>query len=1162
MKKKCLLPCRNPAMVITIKTLLVMKLTAVLLIATCLQVSAKGNAQNISISKRNTSLEKVFKEIHRKTGYQFFYQDELLQQAKKFDINVKNASIEQALELCFKDQPLNFTITEKTITIRRKEEVNVSNASPPLLIEVTGNVKDEKGNPLAGVTVSIVGEKGGVSTDEKGNFSIAVPENAILSFSYVGYKTVIEPVKGRTNIVIKLNPEQSSMNDIVVIGYGTQKKKDLTGSIVNLTPKDLTLGASASFDQMLQGKAAGVQVVQTSGAPGGNVNIVIRGISSITGGNSPLYVVDGYAIGTGGGGSDLTNFSSSSYSAGGMAGSSGANRINPLSDINPADIESIQILKDASATAIYGSRGANGVVIITTKRGRIGKPTISFDESSGLQELPKKLDMLTPRQYAEFNANGRDNAWVYAGGNASDPNSVRSPATMVKPAFRNPQSLPEKGTDWQDVIFRKALVQNYQLSANGGSKDVKYYVSGNYFDQDGIIIGSDFKKFGLRTNIDARLSNRLKLGSSFSGNYSYGDFARAEGHFGLGSIIIAALASDPTIPVYDSTGNPYSAEFSTPTGMPVTNPLLIAREYSDKRNVTTIFTNNYLEYEIMKGLVFKTSFGVNYSNSETRLWKSSKAPFYTSQNSVATAGMTEIKSLNYLNENTLNFHRVIKEKHEIDALAGFSVQKNSDDIFQAGASNFPTDQVTYLAAGSVTVGTNYKSEWSMASWFARMNYVFAGKYLFTATIRQDGSSRFGNNHKWGTFPSASIGYRLSDEAFMKNVRFISNLKFRASYGIAGNNLISNYASQGLLGITQNVANGSVISGITPSNMSNNNLTWEQSVQTNFGMDLSLFNNRINFTADVYRSLKKNLLLNVTLPAASGFYSSIENIGELENKGIEFSVYSENIQSKNFQWTTGINISSNHNKVLALNANTVSIFNSNYQITQVGSPISSFYLLHTTGVFQSLDEISKSPLQSPRVIPGDLKFEDVNGDGKITTADKKIVGSPWPDYVWGLDNRFTYKKLTLSISINASHGNDVYCATCETILNDAGVHNQLAIVANRWKSATDPGNGQIPMAVRSDYAYTLSSTSRYLFDGSFVKIRDINLSYLLPQKIMSRLRIQSFSLFADITNVYTFTKYPGYDPEGSISGDNIAASGIDYASYPNPRTFTIGARLSF
>lgn len=1035
-------------------------------------------------------------------------------------------------------------------------------AQQPGTVTITGTITAaENQSVISGVSVVQKGSRNGTVTDNNGNYSLRVSPGATLVFTSTGFNAREVAVGNKSVIDIELEATSKTLNEVVVVGYGTQRKKDLTGSIVNLSAKDLTLAPSASFDQMMQGKVPGTQIVQTSGAPGGNVNVIIRGISSITGGNSPLYVIDGFAIGTGGGGSDLSNFSASSYSAAGISSSSSANRINPLSNINPADIESIQILKDASATAIYGSRGANGVVIITTKRGKQGsKANITLDVATGLQELSGKLELLSPREYAEFVANGRDNAWVYAGGNINDPNNLRSTATRVKPGFRNPNSLPETGTDWQDLIFRKAMVQNYQLAVSGGSKDVKYYVSGNYFDQDGIIIGSNFKKYALRTNLDARISEKIKFGSSFSSSYSYGDFARAEGHLQYRGLIAVALASDPTIPVYDSTGNLYS-EFADPTGIPVEHPLLVAQEFLDKRNVTNIFTNNYLEYELSKGLVFKTSFGVNYSNSETRLWKSSKIGLATSRTGAATAGLSKIRSLNYLNENTLNFRRVI-DKHEIDALAGFTVQKNSDDVAEAGASDFPTDEITYLAAGNITSGTNYKSEWSMLSRFARINYVFAGKYLFTGTIRQDGSSRFGANNKWGTFPSLSLGYRLSDEDFMKNVKFLSNLKLRASYGIAGNNLISNYASQGLLSITRNISNGQVVSGITPSSLSNENLTWEQSVQTNFGVDLSLFNDRVNFTADVYRSHKKNLLLNVSLPAASGFGNSIQNIGELENKGIEFLVNTENVRSKAFNWTTSFNISANKNKILALNGNAVKITNSPYQVSQVGLPISSFYLLNVTGVFMTAEEISKSPLQSPKVVPGDFKFEDVNNDGVITPADRKIVGNPWPDCTWGFDNKLTYKAFTLSVSINGTEGNEVYFQGGETNLNNAGVQNQLKIISQRWKSPAEPGNGMLSRAIRNDYAFTLASSSRYLFDGSFVKIRDINLSYLFPPNVLTKIKVQSLSVYLDVTNAYVFTKYPGYEPEGSIGGDNLARSGVEYFAYPNPRVFTVGARLSF
>ncbi|WP_273210200.1 SusC/RagA family TonB-linked outer membrane protein [Runella zeae] len=1020
----------------------------------------------------------------------------------------------------------------------------------------------DDGGPLVGATITEKGTTNGTTSDASGNFKLNVPTNAVIVVSFIGYTLQEIPVANRSEINIILQPNQQQLQDVVVVGYGTQRKKDLTGSIVNLSNKDLVPVPSAtSVDQMMQGKVAGVQITQTSGAPGGNVNVVIRGISSITGGNSPLYVVDGYAIGTGGGGSDLSSFASSSYSASNIANSSATNRINPLSTINPSDIESIQVLKDASATAIYGSRGANGVVIITTKRGKIGKPTITFEHSTGIQQLAKKLDLLTPQQYAEYVADGRDNAWVFAGGKATDANNVRSTATQVKPEFRNPSQI-QNGTDWQDVIFQSGLVQNYQLSTSGTSRDVSYYVSGGFFDQKGIVIGSNFKKFTLRTNIDAQLTEKLKIGASFSGAHSYGDFARAEGHLQHRGLISAALASDPTIPIYDASGNYYS-EFSSPTGIPVEHPLIIAAEFSDNRNNTNVFTNNYLQYELAPGLVFKSSVGVNYSNNITRLWKSSKVGLATSRTGAATAGVFEIKSLNWLNENTLNYRHKFGTQHDLDLLVGFTAQKNTDDIVQAGASDFPTDDVKYLAAGAVTSGTNYKSEWSMLSWLARANYTLAGKYLFTATIRQDGSSRFGLKNRWGTFPSFSAAYRLSDEDFMRGIKFVSDLKIRASYGISGNNLIPNYASQGLLGISRNVSNGQVISGVVPTSLSNDVLTWEQSVQTNLGMDVSLFQNRLSLIVDAYRAHKKNLLLNVILPAASGFSSSLQNIGEVENKGLELTLNSQNINRGAFQWNTDFNISWNRNKVLALNAETARLATSDYQVAQVGYPISSFRLLNILGVFQNQEEVNNSPKQHPRVQPGDYRFEDADGNGTITSADRTIVATPWPDFTWGLGNQFSYKNLRLNISINGSQGNEIYFQGGEVSLNGAGVQNQLAIMNDRWRSESNPGSGQFSRAIRNDYAFGFSAgTTKYLFDGSYVRIRNVNLSYAFPQAIAAKLKLQALSLYGDVTNLYTFTKYPGYDPEGSTTGDNIARSGIDFFAYPNPRTYTVGLKVTF
>lgn len=1032
-------------------------------------------------------------------------------------------------------------------------------------VSVSGKVTDETGSAMPGVNVLLKGTTSGTTTDADGNFTVQLNGGTILVFSFIGYETQEVNVGSRSTIEVQLLPNVQALNEVVVTGYGTQKKKDLTGSVASISNKDLVpVPTATSVDQMLQGKVAGVQIVQTSGAPGGNVNVIVRGISSITGGNSPLYVIDGYAIGTGGGGSDVSSFASGTYSTSGMVASSGVNRINPLSTINPADIESIQILKDASATAIYGSRGANGVVIITTKRGKQSKPVINFEYTQGVQQLANKIELLTPREYAEFVAEGRDNAWVFAGGNASDPNSVRSGTTYVKPEFRNPEQFADTGygTDWQDVIFRTGSVQNLQGSVMGSTKDVSYFVSGGYYDQDGIIIGSNFRKFTLRTNIDAQLTSKLKLGSSVAGSYSYGDFARAEGHLQFRGLISAALASDPTIPIYNPDGSYYS-EFSSPTGIPVEHPLIIADEFSDKRNSTNVFTNNYLEYEILDGLTLKSSFGVNYTSNNTRLWQSSKVGLATSRTGAAQAAATTISSLNYLNENTINYRHAFGDKHEVDAIAGWTVQKNSENVLQAGATDFPTDLVPFLAAGTVSTGTNYITEWSMLSWLARINYTLAGKYIFTATIRQDGSSRFGSENRWGTFPSFSAAWRLSDENFMKGVSFINDLKLRASYGIAGNNLIPNYASQGLYGISRNVSNGQIVSGVIPTSLANDQLTWEQSVQTNVGLDLSLFQGRVSFVVDAYQALKKDLLLSVQLPAASGFTSSTQNIGEVENKGLELTVNGTVIQKGKFSWTSDFNISWNRNEVIALNSEAARISTSAYQVAEVGYPISSFRLLKILGVFQNAAEVAANPIQHPRTQPGDYRFLDVDGSGGITDADRTIVGNPWPDFTWGFGSRFSYGNFTLNVQLNGSQGNEIYFQGGEVNLNGAGVQNQLAMMADRWKSESDPGAGTMSRAIRNNYAFGFSAaSSKFLFDGSFTRIRNVNLSYNVPKSFTDRIRVKSLNVFADVTNLYTFTDYPGYDPEGSTTGDNIAATGVDFFAYPNPRTWSLGVRFAF
>jgi TonB-linked SusC/RagA family outer membrane protein len=635
---------------------------------------------------------------------------------------------------------------------------------------ISGRVVDGDGTTLPGVTVFEKGTSNGTITNLDGQYKFNVgSQEAVLVFSYLGYTPQEVTINNRSVIDITLQADLQQLSEVVVVGYGTQRKQDLTGSIVSVKGDDILQPSASSFDLMLQGKVPGVQVSQTTGAPGGNVNILVRGISSITGGSQPLYVIDGFPVGSGGGGSDMRSYGGSSFSSLGMANNT-STRVNPLSSINPSDIESIEILKDASATAIYGSRGSNGVVIITTKRGAYGKSSINVDASYGVQEVAHKLDMMNSRQYADYVADGRDNAWVYAGGSIDDPNEVRSAATRVRPEFRNPGSITTN-TDWQDVLFRVAPVRNLQVSSQGGTDKTKYFISAGYFSQDGIIVNSDYNRFNSRVNIDAVVSRRVRIGTSTYGSYGYGRFANTESHYGQGGLLANVLAASPTIPVYDDEGNYYFNQDDVTDGLGfLANVLTVSEGSLDSRKVMDVVSNNFVEVDITDDLMFKTSVGINYSSNNIRLWRSSAVPNYTTLNYPATGAVTKMETINWLNENTLNYNKVIDNTHFITGVVGFTSQKNSADRMSAGASDFPTEYVPYISAGIVNAGTHTVSEWSLLSVMARVNYSYAGRWMLTATIRRDGSSRFGSNYKWGSFPSFSVGYNVAEEEFLKKIR--------------------------------------------------------------------------------------------------------------------------------------------------------------------------------------------------------------------------------------------------------------------------------------------------------------------------------------------------------------------------------------------------------
>jgi TonB-dependent starch-binding outer membrane protein SusC len=1147
MQKSCSLPYRKPCRVITIKTFLVMKLTVVLLIAACLQVSAKGNAQNISISQRNTTLEKVFKEIHRKTGYQFFYQDELLQQAKKFDISVKNASIDQVLELCFKNQPLNFTITENVITIKRKEEVNVSNAPPPPLlieVEVTGKVKDEKGTPLAGVSVSIVGKKGGVSTDDRGDFSITVPENAVLSFSYVGYKTVTVPVKGRTRIEITLNPDVSSLGDVIVVGYGTQRKKNLTGAIATISADKFKNKVAVSYGEALVGQMAGVQVQQTNGAPGNEgLSIRVRGTGSITAGMSPLYVIDGYP----------------------MEGSA-------FSLVNASDIESIQVLKDASSTAIYGSRGSNGVIIVTTKKGSLGTPSVSYNTYFGVQQVAKKIDMMNSKEYLEFFKDGHNQAWLDRAPMAGDPVHTISDNTAMRQKYSNSSFyiIPDIFNDpknfgdvnWQDQIFRNARMERHEMSVMGGVEKTRYSVSGSYTNQDGIEIKSDYKRYNLRSSLTSNISKKLEVGFNISGYYSDNNSLDD----GKDSPLSYSIYLPPVYPVMNADGT-YGSQVRNPEiwAGDVSSPLGIAENVTNYTNKNGIIASAYAEYNIFEGLKYKLSLNGSMDNRRFKFFRpsfvdtdGSRAP------KTADARNETWLDKDWLIEHTLNYNKTVSEKHSFGILAGYTVQKSSGEYARVNAQNFPNDVVHTVNAGQVVGGSNTEYMNSLISYLGRVNYSYDNKYLLTANIRTDGSSKFGANNKWGTFPSLSVGWRIDRENFMKGIEQISDLKLRASWGLVGNNRIGNYDAIARTGTSYYVLNNGLVNAVNPNSMPNPDLGWEKTRQWNLGFDLGILDDRIRLEGDFYNSRSVDLLLNVPVPTLTGYLTQLQNIGQIENKGMEFLLKTRNFIG-DFKWSTDFNISFNKNKVLALGPDKRPIYAGapnagNTFITTIGKPVATFYGYLYDGVFKNQSELKASP-HLANDFPGDPRYVDVNKDGVINADDKTYLGSNQPKYIFGMNNDFSCKRFDLNLQMTGSYGAKLFSFFNRMVGIYHGDRNGLDKLNNRWRSETDPGDGTILRANRDPKGLQKEPSSYWVQDGSYLRIRNVSLGYTFDNKLAQKFKMKSLRAYVTGQNLYTFTKYMGYDPETSSEGSGLSRGG-DYLGYPSARTFILGLNVSF
>ncbi|WP_413994414.1 SusC/RagA family TonB-linked outer membrane protein [Maribacter sp. 2307ULW6-5] len=987
--------------------------------------------------------------------------------------------------------------------------------------QVTGTVTDGSGLPLPGVNVVVKGTTTGTQTDFDGKYAIVATANNTLVFSYLGQKTVERAVGNNTTINVQMEEDSAQLDEVVVVGYGSQKKSDLTGSVASVDGDEIARLPVASLDNALQGRAAGTFVSSPSGTPGAGISIQIRGNTSLSASSEPLYVVDGIPMIS----EDLSGLFT------------GGQRTNSMADINPTDIESIEILKDASATAIYGSRGANGVVMITTKRGKTGAPKIDINSYYGFQTVTNTIDMLSSQQQLELmnDAAAQDN--IDLGTNYAD--------NYVSDIWGFDPGDPElQNTNWYDAIFRTAPIQSQDVAISGGTERTQYFTSLAYFNQEGTQLGTGFERISGRANLDSKINDWLKIGTTISVSRTNQD--RTINDNSLYGVVINTLAGDPLMPVREEDGT-YADPFSYFGWWMLDNPVLVANEYKRTTNTTRGLGSIFAEVNLFKGLTFRHSTSIDYTSLVDEAYTPiiSRESRNASANGLGTYGSTE--DFTWITENYFSYDRDFGEKHSLNAILGTSYQASDRNFASINAQQFPSDQFTKIAvAAEVTAASTSGTQWGLSSYYFRANYGYDNKYLITLTGRADGSSRFGADNRFGFFPSGSVAWRVSQENFLKDSKTVSDLKLRASYGVTGNqDGIGNFASRGLFGVGNYRASATLV----PTQLSNQNLGWESTSQYNIGLDLGLFKNRLTLTADYFVKDTDDLLLNRVIPGISGFSSVLDNIGAVQNKGLELSL-GGTILTGELKWNSAFNISFIRNEVKQLAVNDQVLSDSH--ILSEGHPIGTFFLIDQDGV-------------DPQT--GNIIWDDFNGDGNINSGDRQIVGNVQPDFFGGFNNSFSYKGIDLSFLFQFSVGNEIFNhsrAHYENLgwsrigtgfpLPDGNNH---VLALDRWQQPGDVTD--IPRASLENGNWREYS-SRWLEDGSFLRLKNLNLGYNFPTEVTSRIGLSNLRLYVQGQNLLTFTNYTGFDPEVSQNARDPRLAGADFGTLPQAKSYTLGINI--
>lgn len=1088
------------------------------LLMVCVFCSYAGNAHSqnakVSIRMNNVKLDKILNEIENHNDYLFIYNNQV-DINKITSVKVKNEAVAQVLDKILSGTGINYEL-EGTHIILTTEAIKDLHAQQQAKT-VTGTVTDVSGEPIIGANIRIKGTTTGTITDIDGNFSIEAEPQSVIEVSYIGYLTQETVINNQKSIRFLLKEDTKTLDEVVVIGYGVQKKADLTGSVANINTEKLNTQSNANIGQALQGKIAGVDIVSQGGAPGSGTRIMVRGIGTLNNA-SPLYIVDGMYM-------------------------------NSIDHINPNDIASIDVLKDASSAAIYGSRAANGVIIVTTKEGSNteGKPIIDLSVNLGISTASKFLDMLDAKGWAEVTTIARQ--------------------AIGKPALDMATDLANKpDNDWQDIMFRPALMQNYNLSVKGGGKYSTYYTGLGYFNQDGIVKGTNYQRYNIQSKNDYK-RGIFSAGTNLIISFSHDKPLHQELR---GGMIGTILQSVPTLEKYDDTREGgYGGTYGDVVNIP--HPLAIIDDnIMDRYNENVkIFANLYAQIELFKGLKYKLNLTPDFSFERYKNYLN-KYDFGLATNSITQLTERQRRRRNILVENLLTFDRTFGE-HKISALAGYTYQDSRFRHIQAYGEGLPQglEEIDAATTNRSNEGNSWRSV--LTSILGRVFYSYQNKYLFTATIRRDGSSKFGKNNRYGYFPSFSLGWNVAEEKFMENVHWLDQLKLRGGYGVLGNQEIDNYQYSSTIttGINYPDGNGGLLQGAFPKNFANPDIKWEETAMTNVGIDFMAFNNRLSLTADYYVKNTKDILLTVPIPISSGGANDpIRNAGKIRNNGFEFNLGW--MDQPNPDISYGINLigSFNKNKVIAMGSESGSIKggSTNQNITtsetKAGYPIGGYWLISTAGYFNSQEEVDAYAKDGkkiqPAAEPGDIKFVDANNDGVINDDDRVFQGSPFPDFTFALNGNMRYKNFDLSIGLQGVLGNKIYNATRQTLEDVTKGSNFLASCLDYW--TPENKNASHPRLTWDDpNRNTRAESDRYLENGSYLRLRSVQLGYTFPQTWFKG-AIQHARVYINAENLFTITSYSGYSPD--VNADNANYRGFDNFIYPTNRTFMLGLNVTF